>query len=327
MNTAETNIFRFSILPPSSIFFLFDSISVFLILSLAFPDVKPLAASAGKQVGLQAGGRKKEDDLKVYISADIEGTTGIAHMDETTKSKSDYADFQKQMTAEVVAACEGAVEAGAKEILVKDAHDSARNIIQAQLPECARLIREWSGHPYSMMQGLDKTFDAVMMTGYHSRAGSDTNPLAHTFTGGVAYIKINGRYASEFLINAYTAALNGVPVVMVTGDKGLCDDATGIIPNIATVAVSEGIGASSVSIHPNIALRKIKEAALGALSGNLASCKIALPAKFEIEIMYKDYKRAYRASFYPGVTLIEPHITRYESDDYFEVLRMLMFTW
>lgn len=265
--------------------------------------------------------------MRVYISADIEGTTGIAHMDETTKSKSDYAEFQKQMTAEVVAACKGAVEAGADEIVVKDAHDSARNIIQTQLPENVKLIREWSGHPYSMMHGLDGSFDAVMMTGYHSRAGSDTNPLAHTFTGGVAYVRINDRFASEFLINSYIAALNDVPVVMVTGDKGLCDEAIEVNPKIATVAVSEGMGAASISIHPNIAVKRIEETAKKALSGDISKCKIALPKKFVIEMMYKTHMRAYRASFYPGVKLVRPHVTRYESDDYLEVLKMLMFTW
>ncbi len=132
--------------------------------------------------------------MKIFISADIEGTTGIAHPDETTKNKADYAEFQKQMTAEVAAACQGALAAGATEIIVKDAHDSARNILAGQLPEEVRIIREWSSHPFSMMEGLDESFDAVMMTGYHSRAGSGANPLAHTITGRVAYLKINGTH-------------------------------------------------------------------------------------------------------------------------------------
>ena len=265
--------------------------------------------------------------MKIYVSADIEGTTGIAHWDETTKSKSDYADFQKQMTAEVAAACEGAIEAGAAEIYVQDAHDSGRNIIQSKLPERVKLIREWSGHPYSMLQGLDKSFDAVVMTGYHSRAGADGNPLAHTFSGQVAYLKINDRFASEFLINAYTALYVGAPVVLVTGDVSLCDDVTDFNQNIATVPVNEGAGGSVISIHPSLAIRLIEDAARDALSGDLGRYKMTMPAKFTIELAYRDFKRAYKASFYPGVKQIDPHAVRYESDNYYDVLRMLMFTW
>jgi len=265
--------------------------------------------------------------MKVYISADIEGTTGIAHWDETNKAKADYAEFQKQMTAEVMAACEGAINGGAKEIVVKDAHDTARNLIHAKLPEAVRLIREWSGHPYSMMHGLDSTFNAVMMTGYHSRVGADSNPLAHTYTGSVAYLKINDRFASEFLMNAYTAGHAGVPVVMVTGDQGLCDEVKEINRNIITVPVNEGTGGAVTSIHPNLAIRRIEDAAQVALEGDLSKCRIELPAKFTVEMGYKDYIRAYRASFYPGVEQIGTQAIRFECDDYFDVLRTLMFVW
>lgn len=265
--------------------------------------------------------------MKIYISADIEGTTGIAHWDEATKSKPDYQEFQKQMTAEVAAACEGAIEAGADEIYVKDAHDTGRNIMAAKLPERVKLIREWAGNPYSMMHGLDKSFDAVMMTGYHSRAGSDGNPLAHTYTGSVAYLKINERYASEFMIGGYAAAYLGVPVVMITGDSKLCDDAKELNPNIKTVAVNVATGGSVTSIHPGVAIDTIKKTAREALSGDLKKSMIKLPSKFQIELRYREYQKAYRASFFPGVKLVEPQLIRFETSDYYEVLRMLMFVW
>jgi hypothetical protein len=95
--------------------------------------------------------------MKVYITADIEGVTGATHWDETDKKNPDYGEFQEQMTAEVVAACEGALNAGATEIWVRDAHWTGRNIIPSKLPREAKLVRGWSGHPFSMMQGLDET--------------------------------------------------------------------------------------------------------------------------------------------------------------------------
>ena len=262
--------------------------------------------------------------MKVFISADIEGTAGITVWNECEKGKPDYEEFRKQMTAEVVAACEGALEGGAKEIVVRDAHDTARNIIASELPENIKIIREWSGHPFSMVQGLDETFDAVIFTGYHSRAGSDTSPLAHTFTGSLMHFKINDRYASEFLINSYSAYV-GVPVVMITGDKGLCEEAKEVIPNINTVAVSEGVGTSNISIHPHLATKKIRETARQAVSGNLDRCKINLPGKFEIEILYKDNRLAYKTSFYPGARLEGTHAIKFECSDYFDVLRLLTF--
>jgi len=161
--------------------------------------------------------------MKIYISADMEGLTGIAAWDETSKSKPDYPPFRDEMMKEVIAACEGANLSGSKEILINDAHDAGRNLCFAGLPENVKMIRSSSKHPYCMMQGLDKTFDAALMIGYHSHAGSDRNPLAHTINSDIAYIKINDIYTSEFLMNAYTAAMLGVPVVFVSGDRGLCE--------------------------------------------------------------------------------------------------------
>jgi len=264
--------------------------------------------------------------MKIYISADIEGTTGIAHWDEADRTKTDYQEFRSQMTAEVKAACEGANQAGAKEILIKDAHESGRNLIVSELPENIKIIREWSGHPFSMMQGIDDSFDAAVFTGYHSRAGSDTNTLAHTLREDYMYIKINGCYASEFLINAYTAAYVEVPVVMVTGDRGLCEEAKKINPNITTVAVNQGEGSSTISIHPTKAVKKIKSTAKKALSGNFSKCKLQLPSKFEIEILFKDSRKAYKNSFYPNVEMPDVSTIIYQCEDYFDILRFLSFT-
>jgi len=264
--------------------------------------------------------------MKVFISADIEGTNGIAHWNEADRTKPDYKEFRQQMTAEVKAACEGLNLAGAKEILIKDAHDSARNLKVSELPDNIKIIREWSGHPFSMMQGIDDSFDAAVFTGYHSRAGSDTNTLAHTFTDDLMYIKINGSYASEFLINAYTAAYVGVPVVLLTGDKGLCEEAKNTIPNITTVAVIEGKGSSSISIHPTKAIKMIKSAAKKALSGNTSKCRLTLPPKLEIEILFKEYQKAYKNSFYPGAKIVEPNTIHFSCQDYFDLLSFLSFT-
>lgn len=264
--------------------------------------------------------------MKIYISGDIEGITGVTSWSETEKSHSDFQSFAEQMTNEVKAACDGAIQAGAEEIYVKDAHDSARNIDINELPENVVLQRGWAGEPMCMVSGLDKTFDAALFIGYHSRAGSSSSPLAHTLSTELDFIKINGIYVSEFMINAYAAALHGVPVAFVSGDKGLTSEVKKVNSHISTLAVKEGKGKCTISIHPKKSVKKIKELVKAALQTDYTSCKINLPEKFEVEIGYLKQETAYRNSFYPGAKLIMPKVVSFETNDYYEVLRLFHFT-
>ena len=92
------------------------------------------------------------------------------------------------------------------------------------LPANIRLIRSWAGHPLCMVQELDQSFDAVMMIGYHSPAGSEANSLAHTLSLKPHLIRLNGRVTSEFYIHALAGSMLGVPTVFVSGDEGLMDE-------------------------------------------------------------------------------------------------------
>jgi len=263
--------------------------------------------------------------MKVFISADMEGVTGATNWNETDKAHADYPEFREQMTAEVVAACEGALNAGVTEIVVKDAHWTGRNLIASKLPREVRLIRSWTLDPYSMMAGLDGTFHAALMTGYHSRAGSDASPLAHTITGRVVYLKINDRYASEFLINAYTAGWLRVPVVFLSGDAGSCQDAMAFLPGLTTVAVMEGTGEATSSIHPALSVERIRSGVEMALKGDVARCRVPMPQHFATEVRFRIHANARQASYFPGARLAEPHVVQFEADDYFDILRFFMF--
>ncbi|MBE5782319.1 MAG: amino acid amidase [Clostridiales bacterium] len=260
--------------------------------------------------------------MKLFLSADIEGTTGITLWDETENGHSRYPYFAEQMTKEVNAACLGAMDAGCDDILVKDAHDSACNLIPSMLPEDVRIFRGWGSDIMSMMAGLESGYDGVIFTGYHSGAGMNTNPLAHTMNTRNNYVRINGIIAPELMINSLTAAYLGVPVRLVTGDQGLCDWMKQINPHIETVAVSEGRGRGSISIHPNKALRLIREAAKRAMEKPAADCMFPLPNHFKVEICFKDHFKAKGAS-YPGVKQTGPATVEFEADDYMDVLRML----
>ena len=264
--------------------------------------------------------------MKVYISGDIEGITGTTHWNETEKNLPDWEQFAKQMTKEVVAATNGAVSAGADEIIIKDAHDSARNIDMDELPEKARLIRGWTGDPLSMVGGIDESFDAAIFIGYHNAAGTISNPLAHTMSiSEVSSIKLNGEYVSEFLLNTYAAALFDVPVVFVSGDIGLTQKVKEVNPQIVTLGVKDGLGGATINMNPKMAVTETEKLVKEALEGDLNLKKVKLPEEFQLEIEYKDHKCAYRYSFYPGAEYKEPRSVTFNTNNYYEILRIIHF--
>jgi len=264
--------------------------------------------------------------MKIYISADMEGITGVTHWDEVDHNKSSYGQFQKQMSLEVAAACEGALEAGAKEIWVKDAHYSGRNILAEILPKGVKLIRGWSGHPYSMVQELDDSFDALMMVGYHSRAGQGGNPLAHTLSSSkLDSITINDRQTSEFFLHGNIAAKHGVPLVFLSGDVGLCEEVLEVSPGTTTVATMVGVGDSTISIQPQESLEAIKTKVKSALSGELSNCLWNHPKSFVVHIRFNKQQLAYRASHYPGAELFDPKTIAFTTKEYDEVMQLILF--
>ena len=261
--------------------------------------------------------------MKLYISADIEGTTGITLWEETQNGHPRYAYFADQMTREVKAACEGALAVGWEDILVRDAHDSACNLNPRDLPRQVRLFRGWGSDAMSMMDGLERDCDGVFFIGYHSGAGMDTNPLSHTMNRRNTYVRINGMLAPELMINSLTAAYLGVPVRLVTGDRGLCEWMKAVNPNVETVAVSEGRGRGSVSIHPDRALELIREAAVRAVRKPAADCMFPLPDRFHVEIGFKEHAKARDSRSFPGVVQTGPFEVVYDAEDYMDVLCML----
>ena len=260
---------------------------------------------------------------KFFLSADIEGTAGIVCWDETEFGSPRYDYFANQMSAEVAAACRGLIDAGADDILVRDAHDSARNIRPDKLPIQARIMRNWERHPYSMMSGLDESFDGVVFTGYHSAVGWDTNPLSHTMTTRITEMTLNGQVCSELMMNCLTASMLGVPIVAVTGDRGLCEWITTVLPRVATVPVVEGRGNATISIHPELAVSRIQETVRAAASGDFSENLFPMPASFEMRVRWREHSKARSASFYPGCRQVGPYTAVYESDHWMDVLTFM----
>ncbi len=258
---------------------------------------------------------------KVFISADIEGVTDVVSWGETVPDGHMYAEAARQMSLEVAAACRGAFAAGAEEIIVRDGHDNAMNIDHKLLPRGVKLIRGWGGTLLSMLEGLDETFDGVIYIGYHSEAGSDKNPLAHTSCyPKLDHVWINGERMSEFMKNSYNAAKLGVPVVFISGDEAICDHAKKYIPQIGTVAVKKGVGDSVMSIHPADACDLIEEGVKTAIAGKMGG-HITIPEEITLRIEYQKHADALGASSYPGVELISEKIVEYKTNDVTEMVR------
>ena len=263
--------------------------------------------------------------MRVFISADIEGTDLATAWEETRRGEFNYERQRAQMTAEVKAACEGAIAAGADYILVNDAHGSGLNMDASQLPECVEVIRGWSGHYLCMADGVDETFDAAMFVGYHAAAGRNGNPLSHTESRRTSRVRLNGMNGSEFLLYSWACAMYGVPTVFLSGDKMLTEDSRALHPGLHTVAVKDGFGGMTRSLHPKVACDQIRHQGEVSLRQELAKAKITLPEHFVFEVSYKEHVDAVRRSFYPGFRLTDDCTIVMETDDYTDVLRAVQF--
>lgn len=264
--------------------------------------------------------------MKLYLSVDMEGVTGVTAWEDVRKGTADHGYFRQQMTKEVLAICETALKGGATEIMVKDAHATARNLLMDELPRGVKLFSGWARDPFIMMSGLDNSYDAVIFSGYHAGAYFDDNPLAHTMSSEtIFYFKINDKYVSEFVLNAYIAAYHGVPVIGIVGDEGVCRQAQEYIPNIVTMPVKKGVGNGVVSLGKEEALDLIRRGTEKAMAMDFSQCRLELPPHFRCELCYRDHVLAHRASFYKGVKLLDPHTVAWETDDFFEVLRTYFF--
>ncbi|MDQ3950349.1 MAG: M55 family metallopeptidase [Gemmatimonadota bacterium] len=194
-----------------------------------------LLASAAIPTGTALGQRP----LKVYISADMEGIAGVVSPDQLGPTGFEYSRFREFMTAEVLAAIEGAREAGATEILVSDSHGNGLNLLIERLPADVRVVRSWP-RPLGMMEGIDSTFGAAIFIGYHAATTNPAGVRAHTLSSAnYAGVALNGVQVPEAGLNAAIAGYFGVPVALISGDDVTIEEARRLIGNIEGVAVSE----------------------------------------------------------------------------------------
>jgi D-amino peptidase len=261
---------------------------------------------------------------KIYISVDMEGITDVIDWKETGFGD-DYQYCRTLMTKEANAAIEGALDAGATEVIVRDAHNSARNLIPDLLNKKAKLIRSWSGGPSMMMEGIDDSFDAAIMIGYHAKAMSINATLDHTMNGNILDLKVNDISLPEAGWNGLIAGYYSVPVIFISGDKAVCEQAKSIFGKIDTVAVKEGIGEASINLHPAVSQELIKKGVKLSVN-NISKFKpLKMKHPYTIEIYFKHEEKASRLSYYPNAKRIGTYGVQYSNNDFFEIMRFFNF--
>jgi D-amino peptidase len=205
--------------------------------------------------------------MKVFISVDMEGVTGITDPEDVLPDGADYARGRVFMTQDANAAILGAYDAGADEVLVNDSHWTMRNLLLENLDPRARLIKGFQ-KPMCMVQGLDASYDAAVFVGYHSCAGTEHGVLNHTLLGKeVQNLLLNGEPIGETRLNALIAGELGVPVAFVAGDDAVCLEARAVLDgDLPTYAVKDGLDMLVAScLHPQVTGAGIREGVAGAL--------------------------------------------------------------
>jgi D-amino peptidase len=270
--------------------------------------------------GILAGQPAK--GLKVLISVDMEGITGVVSADECNRRASDdYQYFRRIMTLEANAAVEGALAAGATEVVVRDAHDTGRNILPDLLHKSALLVRDWSLGPKEMMEGIDETFGAAVLIGNHAAAGRRDANLEHTWSGRITSLKINGVVLSEAGLNALIAGYYNVPVVFISGDQAACDQAKSLLGEVDSVAVKKGIGAATISLHPEAAGQLIRAGVEKAVRERARFKPYKMAPPYTLVLTLKDEKMVDNGQYYPGAKRTGDWELTFVSNDLIEVLK------
>ena len=254
--------------------------------------------------------------MKIFVSTDMEGTAGVVDWAQCRGPSAEYEYYRQLLLDEVNAAIQGALDAGATELLVNASHSTMQNLHPGRLLGRARYL---SGRhkPMYMMDGLDPSYDAVFLVSYHGSMAGAASTLSHTYNPrAICRVLLNGTEVGESGINALVAMGHGVPVVLVTGDDTTAAEARRVCPDIHSAVVKRSVTRfAAESLHPEQACELIRETAASALA-DLARARppsIDLPATLEVQFHNADF--AEMATWVGGVRLVDTRTVRMTDDD------------
>ena len=266
--------------------------------------------------------------MRVYLSVDMEGVAGIAHIRPTTRGDVGYDKAAELMLGEANAAIEGAFAGGATELTLNDSHGQMYNLPPDALDPRARYVI--GTKPYSMVEAArDAKFDVALFVGYHARAGDPRGVIGHTYTMRITRVEINGRPVTEAGVNGLYLGALGVPVAMVSGDDALAHELADWLPWAELVVVKRATSYQSAdSIHPSQARTLIRDAAKRAVElaagGASALQPLALDAPLKLRIDFTHSGQADMAAVVPGFAREGDRSVVYQASDGIELFRAFM---
>lgn len=261
--------------------------------------------------------------MKLYLSCDMEGTAGVCAWPQCDPSDAhEYPTYRRYMTQEVRAAIEGARDGGVRDVLVNDSHWEMRNLLWDELPSDDGLrVISGTRKPRSMGQGLDGSFDAAFLTGYHAAAGEPAT-LSHTFSPGTIYdVRVNGTRCSETLLVAALAGSYGVPVVLITGDRQTVAEGVAAMPWCVGVAVKDAVGYSAAeSLTPAAAQEAIRTGAREAIARIERAKPFVFSPPFQLDVETVNVENADFIELMPGFARTGGRAVRFVAKTYPEML-------
>lgn len=234
--------------------------------------------------------------MKVYISVDMEGISGLVRWADVASTGIDYPRNRSLLTADTNAAIDGAFNAGADEVIVEENHgvEDLCNVVMDEIDPRCRVVRGAGRPGATTMAALDADVAVVLLIGHHARAGSRPGIMAHTISyGEFRSVRLGGREVGEPDLFAIRAGELGVPVGLVTGDQVVAEQLTSICPWADAVIVKEALGNQAGNCIPPARARSLIAAGAAsavhkATNGLLQPyIEVSAPYEFEVE-MRKD---------------------------------------
>src|SRR5688572_15616805 len=271
-------------------------------------------------------GLTAQNRIKVYISVVMEGVTGAVSEQQLSPAGFEYQRFREFMTAEALAAIQGARDAGATEILVSDSHGNGQNLLIEKLPSNVMVVRSWP-RPLGMMQGIDETFAGAIFIGYHTATTNLEGVRAHTLSSArLADVKLKGVSVSEAGINAAIAGHFNVPIIMVSGDDAVVKETTALLGNIEGAVVKWASGFHSArTMTPEASYELIRQKAKQAVTRIREFKPYKLAAPIELDVRFKNYRPSEVLSYLSIIERTDAHSIRFVGKDIIEVSKFLSF--